>query len=227
MDIASSWGGGADISMAAVTYPKSQAYKDGGVLVWYEDAGVKLMLVGPATMRTSVASSKGVAWCKPNRDRIPGMSFIQFPARDPQTAKYNTAAIIAKCGSSTAAGYCYNNKMDIDGVEARFALPNIQQLTLICQLRNEIDALDPTAAQYPSAALNNWGFVSGPADAPVVRSSGIPVEDPLVWSSSMAEAARSWAVCPTQRFIYSAHVIPQGVVPILELDPVTLRPLSS
>ena len=215
MDIASSWGGGVDISMAAVTYPKSQAYKDGGVLVWYEDAGVKLMLVGPATMRTSVASSKGVAWCEPNRDRIPGMSFIQAATRDPQTAKYNTAAIIAECGSSTAAGYCYNNKMDIDGVEARFALPNIQQLTLICQLRNEIDALDPTAAQYPSAALNNWGFGSDQAD------------DPLVWSSSMAEAARSWSVCPTKQFIYAAHVILQGVVPILELDPVTLRPLSS
>lgn len=41
MDIASSWGGGVDISMAAVTYPKLQAYKDGGVLVWYEDAGVQ------------------------------------------------------------------------------------------------------------------------------------------------------------------------------------------
>lgn len=216
MDIASSWGGGVDISMAAVTYPKSQAYKDGGVLVWYEDAGVKLMLVGPATMRTSVASSKGVAWCEPNRDRIPGMSFIQAATRDPQTAKYNTAAIIAECGSSTAAGYCYNNKMDIDGVEARFALPNIQQLTLICQLRNEIDALDPTAAQYPSAALNNWGFGSSSADDPWV-----------CWSSSMAEAARSWSVCPTKQFIYSAHVVLQGVVPILELDPVTLRPLSS
>lgn len=217
MDIASSWGGGVDISMAAVTYPKLQAYKDGGVLVWYEDAGVKLMLVGPATMRTSVASRKGVAWCKPNRDRIPGMSFIQVSVRDPQTAKYNTAAIIATCGSSTAtaAGYCYNNKMDIDGVEARFALPNIQQLKLICQLRNEIDALDPTAAQYPSAALNNWGFGSGNADLLVC------------WSSSMEGAARSWSVCPTELFVYSEHVILQGVVPILELDPVTLRPLSS
>lgn len=215
MDIASSWGGGVAISMAAVTYPKLQAYKDGGVLVWYEDAGVKLMLVGPATMRTSVASSKGVAWCNPNRNNIPGMSFIQIATRDPQTAKYNTAAIIAKCGSSTAAGYCYNNKMDIDGVEARFALPNIQQLKLICQLRNEIDALDPTAAQYPSAALNNWGFGSGAADCLVC------------WSSSMEGAARSWSVCPTKSFIYSEHVIRQGVVPILELDPVTLRPLSS
>lgn len=201
--------------MAAVTYPKLQAYKDGGVLVWYEDAGVKLMLVGPAAMRTSVASSKGAAWCNPNRNNIPGMSFIQIATRDPQTAKCNTAAIIATCGSSTAAGYCYNNKMDIDGVEARFALPDIQQLTLICRLRNEIDALDPTAAPYPSAALNNWGFGSG--------NSGLLV----CWSSSMEGAARSWSVCPTKSFIYSAHVTLQGVVPILELDPVTLRPLSS
>lgn len=217
MDIASSWGGGVAISMAAVTYPKLQAYKDGGVLVWYEDAGVKLMLVGPATMRTSAASSKGVAWCKPNRNKIPGMSFIRIATRDPQTAKYNTAAIIATCGSSTttAAGYCYNNKMDIDGVEARFALPNIQQLKLIYQLRNEIDALDPTAAQYPSAALNNWGFGADNAGRSVC------------WSSSMEGAARSWSVCPTDPFIYSEHILLQGVVPILELDPVTLRPLSS
>lgn len=215
MDIASSWGGGVDISMAAaVTCRNMSEYMEGGVLVWYNDAGVKLMLVGGAYMRTSVASSKGVAWCKPNRDKIPGMSFIQIATRDPQTAKYNTAAIIAECGSSTAAGYCYNNKMNVEGVEARFALPNIQQLTLICQLRNDIDALDHTVAYYPSGALNNWGFGSGNAD-------------PLVWSSSMAEAAHSWSVCPTKKFIYSEHVILQGVVPILELDPRTLRPLSS
>lgn len=100
-------------------------------------------------------------------------------------------------------------------MEARFALPNIQQLTLICQLRNEIDALDPTAAQYPSAALNNWGF------------GAVHTDYLVVWSSSMAEAARSWSVCPTKKFTYSEHVLLQGVVPILELDPVTLRPLSS
>lgn len=215
MDIASSWGGGVDISMAAaVTYPKLSAYKDDGVLVWYEDAGVKLMLVGPATMRTSVASSKGVAWCKSNRDTIPGMSSTPLATRDSQTAKYNTAAIIAKCGLSTAAGYCYNNTMNIDGVEAHFALPNIQQLTLICQLRNEIDALDPMAARYPSAALNNWGFGSGTAD-------------PSVWSSSMAKAGRAWIGCTTRKYTSAEHVLPLGVVPILELDPVTLRPLSS
>lgn len=216
LDLLSDWSSFTHISIAAGTYPKLQAYKDGGVLVWYEDAGVKLMLVGPATMRTSVASSKGVAWCKPNRNNIPGMSFIQVLKRDPQTAKYNTAAIIATCGSSTttAAGYCYNNKMDIDGVEARFALPNIQQLKLICQLRNEIDALDPTAAQYPSAALNNWGF------------GATPTGRPSCWSSSMEEAARSWSVCPTEPFLFSEHSVHQGVVPILELDPVTLKPLA-
>lgn len=234
MDIASSWGGGVDISVVAsgIVAPGGQklALNDtgDGVLVWYKDHGVqKLMAVGLANNRgTSSWMSDGNsdAW---DIFTLPNLSFSgqvatnmtdaeidTLPGSDSNTAKFNTDKIVQALSedpaSSAAAIYC--RSVSIAGHAC--SLPNMNQLRRIRVLRGMIDSLDPTASGNTVYKLSNWGF----------RASGAKA---YCWSSSEDTASHAWTV------VHNGFANPHdklgqfGVIPILELDPVTLRPLSS
>ena len=234
MDIVSSWGGGEDISVVApgIVAPGGQklALNDtgDGVLVWYKDHGVqKLMAAGLAASRSCIDwMSDGIseAW---DISSLPNLSFsgqVTTNMTDAEidtlsgsasnTAKLNTDIIVQALGedpaSSAAAMYC--RSVSIAGHAC--SLPNMNQLRRIYALRDVIDSLDPTASSNTVYKLSNWGF----------RASGA---SSYCWSSNECDGSSAWTVESSGYANPHDKLAAFGVIPILELDPVTLRPLSS
>lgn len=231
-DLRSDWGGGVRITLTgAITAPGGQKLamndtKD-GVLVWYKDSGVqKLMAVGLAASRGNIAwmsDGNSDAW---DILTLPNLSFSGYvttnmtdaeidtlSGSDSNTAKFNTDMIVQALSedpaSSAAAIYC--REQSIAGLVC--SLPNMNQLRRIYALRDVIDSFDPTASSNTVYKLSNWGF----------RASGA---NPYCWSSSENLDSRAWTVESSGRAYPYSKINVFGVIPILELDPVTLRPLS-
>lgn len=231
-DLRSDWGGGARITITgAITAPGGQklALNDtgDGVFVWYKDHGVqKLMAVGLAASRGSMA------WMNDGRDKawdiasLPNLSFSGQVATNmtdaeidalsgsaSNTAKLNTDMIVqalsAAPGARAAAMYC--RSVSIAGHAC--SLPNMNQLRRIYALRDVIDSLDSTASSNTVYKLSNWGF----------RASGA---NSYCWSSDECDGSSAWAVESSGLANPHDKLIAFGVIPILELDPVTLRPLQ-
>ena len=230
-DLRSDWGGGVRITITgAVTAPGGQklALNDtgDGVLVWYKDHGVqKLMAVGLAASRSCIAwMSDGIseAW---DISSLPNLSFsgqVTTNMTDAEidtlsgsasnTAKLNTDIIVQALSedpaSSAAAIYC--RSVSIAGHAC--SLPNMNQLRRIYALRDVIDSLDSTASSNTVYKLSNWGF----------RASGA---SSYCWSSNECDGSSAWSVESSGLANPHDKLVAFGVVPILELDPVTLRPL--
>ena len=230
-DLRSDWGGGVSITITgAVTAPGGQklALNDtgDGVLVWYKDHGVqKLMAVGLAASRSCIAwMSDGIseAW---DISSLPNLSFsgqVTTNMTDAEidtlsgsasnTAKLNTDIIVQALSedpaSSAAAIYC--RSVSIAGHAC--SLPNMNQLRRIYALRDVIDSLDSTASSNTVYKLSNWGF----------RASGA---SSYCWSSNECDGSSAWSVESSGLANPHDKLVAFGVVPILELDPVTLRPL--
>lgn len=223
-DLRSDWGGGVRITITeAITAPGGQklALNDtgDGVLVWYDDG------TGKACMAVALAANRAAAtaWQNVRTDigamtnygndsfRItPGMTDAQLNAvgfNDRFSGKMNTARM--RDTDSPAAAFVRSKK--IGGVAC--SLPNIQQMKRIYALKAEIDALDPTAKANPTTSLNLWRFGNASVFA---------------WSSIEADADNAWYVGQTGRcpgYGGDGKSERYGVIPILELNPTTLRPL--
>lgn len=199
-----------------------------GVLVWYKDHGVqKLMAVGLAASRSHIVwMSDGFseAW---DILSLPNLSFSgqvttnmtdagidTLSGSDSNTAKFNTDKIVQELSedpaSSAAAIYC--REQSVAGHVC--SLPNMNQLRRIYALRDVIDSLDPTASGNTVYKLSNWGF----------RASGA---SSYCWASNECNGSSAWTVESSGLANPHDKLIALGVIPILELDPVTLRPLSS
>ena len=223
-DLRSDWGGGVRITITgAITAPGGQklALNDtgDGVLVWYDDGN------GKACMAVALAANRDAttAWQNVRTDIVAmtnygndpfdisiGMTDAQLNAagfNDRYSGKLNTNRMIGT--DSPAAAFVRSKK--IGGVAC--SLPNIQQMKRIYALKAEIDALDPTVKANPTMSLNSWRF------------GGVSL---YAWSSTEADADNAWYVG------WSGHCSRLGgdgksdrcgVIPILELNPTTLRPL--
>lgn len=219
-DLRSDWGGGVRITITgAITAPGGQklALNDtgDGVLVWYNDG------TGKNCMALALASRRGnYSWLGSQSDIAgmtnyrhdsftirPGMTEAQLNAvgfNDVFTAKSNTTNMVT--GSSDAAKVARNTT--IGGSACN--VPNIQQMKRIYALKAEIDALDPSVKANPTKALSSWSFGSAYS----------------AWSST--EGVDGAWYCASNGNCYGDNVgkmVRRCVIPILELDPVTLRPL--
>lgn len=231
-DLRSDWGGGVRITITgAVTAPGGQklALNDtgDGVLVWYKDHGEqKLMAVG-------LAASRGCrAWMFTGLDdawdisSLPNSSFSGYVTTNMtdaeidtlsgsalNTAKINTDLIVQVFDDdpaySVAAIYC--RSVSIAGHAC--SLPNMNQLRRIYALRDVIDSLDSTASSNTVYKLSNWGFRASSASSY------------CCWASNEFDHSLAWSVMSSGLAKPQDKLVTFGVVPILELDPVTLRPL--
>lgn len=223
-DLRSDWGGGGRITITeAITAPGGQKLAlnatGDGVLVWYDDG------TGKACMAVALAANRAatIAWQNVRTDIgamtnygndsfsiSVGMTDAQLNAvgfNDRFSGKSNTTHMSVT--DSPAAAFVRSKK--IGGVAC--SLPNIQQMKRIYALKAEIDALDPTVKANPSKSLNLWSF-GGSLYA---------------WSSTEADADNAWYVGRSghcSRLGGGGKLDRCGVIPILELSPTTLRPLS-
>lgn len=219
-DLRSDWGGGVRITITgAVTAPGGQklALNDtgDGVLVWYNDG------TGEKCMALALASRRGnYAWLNAQADIVGmtnyshdpfsisvGMTEAQLNAvgfNDAFTAKSNTTNM--GTGISAAAAAARNTT--IGG--SACGVPNIQQMKRIYALKAEINALDPSVKANPTKALSSWSFGSAYS----------------AWSST--EGVDGAWYCASNGKCYGGNVdkrVQRCVIPILELNPTTLRPL--
>lgn len=219
-DLRSDWGGGARITITgAVTAPGGQKLAlnaaGDGVLVWYNDGtGEKCMALALAVRRgnykwlSTQADITGMTNYSRNSFTIyTGMTEAQLNAvgfNDAFTAKSNTTNM--GTGVSNAARAARN--VTIGGSACN--VPNIQQMKRIYALSAEIDALDPSAKANPTKALSSWSFRDAYS----------------AWSST--EGVDGAWCCASNGYCYGANVdktVRRCVIPILELNPTTLRPL--
>lgn len=223
-DLRSDWGGGVRITITgAVTAPGGQklALNDtgDGVLVWYDDGtGKACMAVALAANRDATTAWQNVrtdigAMTNYGNDPFSisiGMTDAQLDAvgfNDRFTGKANTTHMSVT--DSPAAAFVRSKK--IGGVAC--SLPNIQQMKRIYALKAEIDALGPTVEANPTMSLNLWRF------------GGVSL---YAWSSTEADADYAWYVGQSgrcSRLGGDGKSDRCGVIPILELNPTTLRPL--
>ena len=223
-DLRSDWGGGVRITITgAITAPGGQklALNDtgDGVLVWYDDG------TGKACMAVALAANRDstIAWQNVRTDIgamtnygngpfsiSTGMTDAQLNAvgfNDRFSGKSNTTHMSVT--DSPAAVFVRSKK--IGGVAC--SLPNIQQMKRIYALKAEIDALDPTVKANPTMSLNSWHFGNATVYA---------------WSSTEADAGNAWYVSQgghCTRIGGNGKLNWCGAIPILELNPTTLRPL--
>lgn len=214
----------------AITAPGGQklALNDTGdaVFVWYKDHGVqKLMAVGLAASRSCIAwMSDGYseAW---DISSLPNLSFsgqVTANMTDAEidalsgsasnTAKRNTDMIVQSALSdpgSAAAVYCRSRRI----AGHACSLPNMNQLRRIYALRYVIDSLDPAASGKTTYKLSNWGFRANGA-------AGL-----RCWASDECDGSSAWSVESSGLANPHDKLVALGVIPILELDPVTLRTL--
>lgn len=223
-DLRSGWGGGARITVTvAVTAPGGQKLAlnatGDGVLVWYDDGtGEKCMAVALAANRDATTAWQNVRtdikamtnYGNDPFDVSTRMTDAQLNAvgfNDRFTGKSNTAHMSGT--DSPAAAFVRSKK--IGGVAC--SLPNIQQMKRIWALKAEIDALDPTVRANPTMSLDSWRF------------GGVSL---YAWSSTEADANTAWYVGRSghcSRIGGDGKSDRCGVIPILELNPTTLRPL--
>lgn len=230
-DLRSDWGGGVRITITgAVTAPGGQklALNDtgDGVLVWYKDHGVqKLMAVGLAASRSCITWLPDeiiTAW---DISSLPNLSFSgqvttnmtdaeidTLSGSDSNTAKLNTDIIVRAFGDDPAlwAAAIYCRSVSIAGHAC--SLPNMNQLRRIYALRDVIDSLDSTASSNTVYKLSNWGFQTS--------SAGLHC-----WSSNERDVSFAWSVESSGLASPHTKLDARGVIPILELNPTTLRPL--
>ena len=224
-DLRSDWGGGVRITLTgAITAPGGQklALNDtgDGILVWYNDG------TGKACMAVALAANRAAttAWQNVQTDigamtnygndsfkvsaRMTDAQLNAVGFNDRFTAKSNTTHMSVT--DSPAAAFVRSKK--IGGVAC--SLPNIQQMKRIYALKSEIDALDPTVKANPTMSLSSWHF------------GGVSL---YAWSSTEADADNAWYVSRGgtcgRRGGSSGKSDRCGVIPILELNPTTLRPL--
>lgn len=219
-DLRSDWGGGVRITITGtITAPGGQklALNDtgDGILVWYNDG------TGEKCMALALASSRGIyKWLNTQADIagmtnyshdsftiLSGMTEARLNAvgfNDAFTAKSNTTNM--GTGVSDAAKVARNTT--IGGSACN--VPNIQQMKRIYALKAEIDALDPTAKVHPTQALSSWSF--GNAYSAWPSTEGVDG----AWYCASNGTCFGGNVSKTAR---------RCVIPILELDPTTLRPL--
>lgn len=223
-DLRSDWGGGGRITITeAITAPGGQKLAlnatGDGVLVWYDDGTGKARCMAVALAANRDATT---AWQNVRTDIVAmtnygndpfiisiGMTDAQLNAvgfNDRFSGKSNTTHMSVT--DSPAADFVRSKK--IGGVAC--SLPNIQQMKRIYALKAEIDALDPTAKANPTTSLNLWSF-----------SASL-----CAWSSTEADANNAWYVdqwghCNCGGGDGKSDRC--GVIPILELNPTTLRPL--
>lgn len=223
-DLRSDWGGGGRVTITeAITAPGGQKLAlnatGDGVLVWYDDG------TGKACMAVALAANRATrtAWQNVRTDigamtnylNRPfsisiGMTDAQLNAvgfNDHFSGKSNTTHMSVT--DSPAAAFVRSKK--IGGVAC--SLPNIQQMKRIYALKAEIDALDPTVKANPTTSLDLWRFG----------------DSLCAWSSTEADAGNAWYVAQggdcTRGGGGNGKSDRCGVIPILELDPTTLRPL--
>lgn len=222
-DLRSDWGGGVRITITgAITAPGGQKLAlnatGDGVLVWYDDGtGKKCMAVALAANRATATAWQNVrtdigVMANYGNDSFSisvGMTDAQLNAvgfNDRFPSWTNTTHM--KGADSPAADFVRSKK--IGG--AACSLPNIQQMKRIYALKAEIDALDPTAKANPTKSLNLWSFGGSL----------------FAWSSTEADADNAWYVGRSGHCNYAGgggKLDRCGVIPILELNPTTLRPL--
>lgn len=224
-DLRSDWGGGVRITITgAITAPGGQklALNDtgDGVLVWYDDGDYKsCMAVALAANRTTAAAWQNVRTdigAMTNYGNDPfnisiGMTDAQLNAvgfNDWLPGRSNTNRMIVT--DSPAAAFVRSKK--IGGVAC--SLPNIQQMKRLYVLKAEIDALDPTVKANLATSLDLWNF-GGSLCA---------------WSSTEADADNAWYVvkgghCTRVGVGSDDKSHRGGVIPIIELNPTTLRSL--
>lgn len=222
-DLRSDWGGGGRITITeAITAPGGQKLAlnatGDGVLVWYDDG------TGKACMAVALAANRAaIAWQNVRTDIGAmtnygndsfsisiGMTDAQLNAvgfNDRFSGMTNTINMV---GTDSPAAAFVRTKL-IGGEVC--CLPNIQQLKRIYALKAEIDALDPTAKANPTMSLNSWRF-----------------DDSLcAWSSTEFDANNAWFVNQWGHCTRGGGGNGKsnwcGVIPILELNPTTLRPL--
>ena len=223
-DLRSDWGGGVRITITgAITAPGGQKLAlngtGDGVLVWYDDGtGKACMAVALAANRDATTAWQNVrtdigAMTNYGNDSFSisiGMTDAQLNAvgfNDRFSGKSNTTHMSVT--DSPAAAFVRSKK--IGGVAC--SLPNIQQMKRIYALKAEIDALDPTVKANPTMSLNSWHFGNATVFA---------------WSSTEADVYHAWCVDYDGRCDRGGSVGKPdrlGVIPILELNPTTLRPL--
>lgn len=223
-DLRSDWGGGVRITITgAITAPGGQKLAlngtGDGVLVWYDDGtGKACMAVALAANRDATTAWQNVrtdigAMTNYGNDPFSisiGMTDAQLNAvgfNDRFPGKSNTTHMSVT--DSPAAAFVRSKK--IGGVAC--SLPNIQQMKRIYALKAEIDALDPTVEANPTLSLNLWRF------------GGVSL---YAWSSTEADADNAWYVGQSgrcSRLGGDGKSDRCGVIPILELNPTTLRPL--
>ena len=222
-DLRSDWGGGVRITITeAITAPGGQKLAlngtGDGVLVWYDDG------TGKACMAVALAANRAAttAWQNVPTDIVAmtnygndpfsisvGMTDAQLNAvgfNDRFPSWTNTTHM--KGADSPAAAFVRSKK--IGG--AACSLPNIQQMKRIYALKAEIDALDPTAKANPTTSLKLWSFGASLC----------------AWSSTEADADNAWYVSHNGLFSRlggDGKSDRCGVIPIIELNPTTLRPL--
>lgn len=223
-DLRSDWGGGVRITITgAITAPGGQKLAlnatGDGVLVWYDDG------TGKACMAVALAANRDAttAWQNVRTDIVAmtnygndsfritrGMTDAQLNAvgfNDRSSGKSNTTHMSVT--DSPAAAFVRSKK--IGGVAC--SLPNIQQMKRLYALKAEIDALDPTVKANPTMSLDWWRFGNASVQ---------------VWSSTEADANTAWCVDYIGRCHHAGSDGKSyrcGVIPILELNPTTLRPL--
>ena len=222
-DLRSDWGGGVRITITgAITAPGGQklALNDtgDGVLVWYDDGnGKACMAVALAANRAATTAWQNVrtdigAMTNYGNDPFSisiGMTDAQLNAvgfNDRFSGKSNTTHMSVT--DSPAAAFVRSKK--IGGVAC--SLPNIQQMKRIYALKAAIDALDPTAKANPTMSLSSWQFG----------------DSLYAWSSTEADNYTAWYVDHIGRCTRlggDGKLHQRGVIPILELNPTTLRPL--
>lgn len=213
MDIESLWGGGVDITVVASTGERLALNPTGdGVRVWYIDTSDNTEKVMDVTLAGQRYTCEYVGAPSHNLS-IPGLYSVARGGSDAHTAKYNTEAILAFIDDlavfpDNAAEM--SRRASIAGTVCN--LPNVQQTKVIYRLRDIIDSLDSTVSTNYTKRLGNWGFGASSA---------------ACWSSSIYDSVYAWSILSTGSAFDTIKSIVCGVIPILELDPVTLVPLSS
>lgn len=123
-----------------------------------------------------------------------------------ESATYNTDYILNNYSDKTTEAFtsCRDiEPLNFNGKLYKCQLPNAHELQQICNMKTELDALDPTAEENPTKKLSNWGFGTSP----------------LVWSSNESDSKYAWILDPDGGWSMCAKGLGPiyGVCPIIEI----------
>lgn len=197
----SGWGGGQKVSVVGgIVSSKGEIFKlnatKDGVLCWYVDSYYNTQKL----MAISLAKDRTTAQWAEQQDVIAGLAAVT--GDDPNTAKYNTTRILMASYATPAASHC--RSVAIGGVACN--LPNYQQCRTITKLESVeiIDSLDSSSGTKLSTIYDSfeWSWTSTQFNA-----------------RQAAVSRQGGSASGNKPNVY--HVLP-----ILELDPVTLEPIA-